>query len=158
MKWEELLEVVRDEPVFETGLLLAGEVDTRPLAGAGLETSAVRRHLTLRLQHHDRPSLLAGKLHAVLTRRYMKGRDMYDLLWYFADRSWPGPNLVLLNNALQQTEWRGGEVNSGNWRGFVRDRVLVLDWRRVAADVRPFLETSEEAALLTRENVLKALE
>ncbi len=55
------------------------EVDTHPSAGAGLATTIVRRHVTLRLQHHDRASLLAGKLHAVFQRRYVKGRDLYDL-------------------------------------------------------------------------------
>jgi hypothetical protein len=79
------------------------EVDTRPPAGAGLATSLVRRHVTLHLQHHDRASLLAGKLHAVLERRYTKGRDLFDLLWYLSDPDWPPPNLTLLNNALQQT-------------------------------------------------------
>jgi hypothetical protein len=56
------------------------EVDTPPPAGAGLETTLIRRHVTLRLQHHDRASLLAGKLPALFQRRYVKGRDLYDLL------------------------------------------------------------------------------
>ena len=30
----------------------------------------MRRHTLLHVQHHDRPSLLAGKLHAVLQRRW----------------------------------------------------------------------------------------
>jgi hypothetical protein len=33
----------------------------------------------LNLQHHDRPSLLAGKLHAILQRSWPKGRDLFDL-------------------------------------------------------------------------------
>jgi hypothetical protein len=41
----------------------------------------VRRHVLLQLHHHDRASLLAGKLHAVL---HAKGRDFFDLL----QRSW----------------------------------------------------------------------
>ncbi len=44
------------------------EVDTRAPSGAILETTVVRRHETLNLQHHDRASLLAGKLHAILER------------------------------------------------------------------------------------------
>jgi predicted nucleotidyltransferase component of viral defense system len=67
------------------------EVDTRPPAGAGLATTVVRRHVTLQLQHHDRPTLLAGKMHALLQRRYVKGRDLYDLMWYLSDRAWPEP-------------------------------------------------------------------
>ena len=81
------------------------EVDTHPPAGAGLETTLIRRHVTLRLQHHDRASLLAGKLHALFQRRYVKGRDLYDLMWYLSDPDWPAPNLALLQNALQQTGW-----------------------------------------------------
>jgi hypothetical protein len=42
------------------------EIDTNPPAGALLETSLVRRHVLLNLQHHKRASLLAGKLHAIL--------------------------------------------------------------------------------------------
>jgi predicted nucleotidyltransferase component of viral defense system len=52
------------------------------------------------LQHHDRASLLAGKLHALFQRRYVKGRDLYDLMWYLSDPNWPEPNLTLLQNAL----------------------------------------------------------
>ena len=57
-------------------LAIRVELDTRPPAGATTEISLVRRHETLRLFHHDRASLLAGKLHAVLQRPYTKGRDL----------------------------------------------------------------------------------
>jgi hypothetical protein len=40
------------------------------------------------LQHHDRASLLAGKIHAILQRPFLKGRDLYDLLWYLSDPAW----------------------------------------------------------------------
>lgn len=59
----------------------------------------------LNLLHYDKSSLLAGKLHAVLTRKYTKGRDLYDLMWYLSDPTWPAPNLIQLNNALKQTGW-----------------------------------------------------
>lgn len=79
------------------------EVDTNTPAGAGLETSLVRRRVMPQLQHHDRPSLFAGKLHALLRHPYTKGRDLYDLLWYLSGPKWPAPNLILLNKALGQT-------------------------------------------------------
>ena len=46
------------------GFSIMLEVDTKPPAGVGLARSLVRRRVMLQLQHHDRPSLLAGKLHA----------------------------------------------------------------------------------------------
>ncbi len=86
------------------------EVDTNPPVGAKTDVSLVRRHITLRLFHHDRASLLAGKLHDVLQRGYTKGRDLYDLIWYLSDPDWPMPNLSLLNAALHQSDWHGEEL------------------------------------------------
>jgi hypothetical protein len=133
------------------------EVDTNPPAGAVLETSIVRRHLTLHLQHHDRASLLAGNVHAILQRPYAKGRDVYDLLWSLSDPDWPEPNLRLLNNALQQTGWTGDTPTAENWREVVCARLQTLAWDRVVADVRPFLDPAGGVGLLTLENVLKVL-
>ena len=59
-------------------------------------------------------------------RRYVKGRDIYDLIWYLSDRTWPEPNIELLNNALRQTNWDGPEVTLANWRELVRQRVETI--------------------------------
>ena len=133
------------------------EVDSNPPPGARSVSTIVRRHVTLNLRHHDRASLLAGKLHAVLARRYTKGRDIYDLLWYLSDRSWPEPNLELLNNALQQTGWDGPGMTRESWRQIVRQQVETWQWKQVVADVEPFLERREDVALLTKENLLALL-
>ncbi len=134
------------------------EVDTNPPKGAGLKTTVVRRHVILQLQHHDQPSLLSGKIRAVLQRTFTKGRDLYDLLWYLSDPEWPAPNLTLLNNALTQTGWEGPTLTEQSWRGVLRQRVESLDWRTVREDVAPFIERSEDLGLLTRENILGLLE
>lgn len=134
------------------------EVDTRPPAGAGLETSLVRRHVLLNLQHHDRSSLLAGKLHAILQRPYLKGRDLYDLIWYLSDRGWPAPNLTLLNHALAQTDWNGPHLTLENWREVVRKKINSVSFELALQDVRPFLLPDEETKLFSRENLLHLLD
>jgi hypothetical protein len=128
------------------------EVDTQPPAGAVLTTSVVRRFVVLQIQHHDKASLLSGKLHAILQRSFTKGRDIYDLLWYLSDPTWPRPNLIMLNNALAQTSWQGGELTEENWREFVYARLRRLDWTTIQADVRPFLEPGFDLDLLTLTN------
>lgn len=133
------------------------EVDTRPPAGAQLETSLVRRYVTLQLHHHDKASLLAGKLHAILNRPYAKGRDWYDLVWYLSDSQWPGPNVELLKNALAQTDREGDTVTKDNWRSLVIERARQLDWALVRNDAAPFLEDQAEVELLTRDNLLRLL-
>ena len=133
------------------------EIDTNPPAGANFETSVVRRHCLLNLQHYDKGSLLAGKLHAFLTRKYVKGRDVYDLMWYLSDGTWPEPNYLFLNSALKQTGRPGPEITADNWRNEIILRVSRFDWDKVIADVRPFLERREEVKLLTRQNLIKLL-
>jgi hypothetical protein len=134
------------------------EVDTRPPRGAVVETTLVRRHVFLNLQHHDRASLLAGKLHALLQRPYLKGRDLYDLIWYLSAPDWPAPNLTLLNNALAQTGWSGPRLTSRTWRETLRAHLMEIPWKQVVADVEPFLISREESALLTRETLDRLLE
>jgi hypothetical protein len=152
-----LLSEVGLSPHANEVLAIKLKVDTNPPAGAGLVTSLVRRYVTLRLQHHDRASLLAGKLHALLQRAYTKGRDLYDLMWYLADPAWPEPNLELLANTLAQTGWRAAWPTAETWRSVVFERLKRLDWKAAVSDVRPFLERPAELDLLTLENLGRLL-
>jgi hypothetical protein len=133
------------------------EVDTNPPAGARTETRLVRRFVMLNLLHHDRSSLLAGKLHAVLARRYTKGRDLYDLAWYLSDPNWPEPNIVLLDNALRQTGWRGPTVTEQNWRQRVADKLDTVDWKLARSDVSPFLERKQDVNTVSETVLLPLL-
>ena len=63
---------------------------------------------------------MAGKLHAVLCRKYTKGRDFYDLLWYLTKKI--TPNIKLLNNSIVRTEkedWEMGKVMIRKYCGTV---------------------------------------
>lgn len=133
------------------------EVDTRPPSDAGLQSTIVRRYVLLHLQHHDQPSLLAGKLHAILQRPYAKGRDLYDLFWYLSNPDWPEPNIQMLNNALEKTGWQGRRLMTENWREAVWSRLQSIDWETAVAEVQPFLIDLPEARLLTRDNLRQLL-
>ena len=74
-----------------------------------LTTSSNRLGLNYVARHYDLPSLMAGKLHAVLTRRYakgsdghssIKGRDYFDLLWYC--KKGVRPSLARLSDLLSE--------------------------------------------------------
>lgn len=136
----------------EEKLAIKLEIDTRPPAGAHCERRVVTRYATFLVQHYDLPSLLAGKLHAAITRRYAKGRDWYDLLWYFSHRPPVDPNLPLLQNALDQTQG-SGRYDAASWRDLVRARLATLNMQAVCDDVSVFLERPRDATLLTRDNL-----
>ena len=133
------------------------EIDTRPPHGAQSERRVVTHYRTFVLQYYDMSSLLAGKLHAIISRRYSKGRDWYDLLWYRSRRPPAEPNIELLQNALDQTQGTG-KLKARRWRELVRSRIADLDFQAILADVRPFLERSEDSAILTKENLIALLE
>lgn len=140
------------------GFAIKVEVDTNPPKGAGLETSVIRKFVLLQLQHHDKASLFSGKIHAILQRPYLKGRDVYDLFWYLSDSDWPEPNLNLLNNALAQTNWSGGKVTQVNWRRLIKARLFEVNWQTVLNDVRQFIEPQFNLSILNRENLERLLD
>lgn len=137
----------------EQKLAIKVEIDTLPPAGAHCEGRIVTRHMTFFIQHYDLPSLLAGKLHAAITRKYAKGRDWYDLVWYLSQYPPIGPNLLLLQNALDQTQGIG-RSDAHAWRALVLARIKSLDMAAISADAAPFLERPLDAALLTRDNLM----
>jgi len=157
IRFQRLLSELGVSPQPHEWLMIKVEVDTHPPAGATLATTVIRRYVLLNLQHHDRASLLAGKLHAVLQREYAKGRDLYDLVWYLSDPDWPAPNLIMLNNALAQSGWTQGTVTGDTWRRVVWERLERLDWQQAAQDVAPFLMNPAEVDLLTPETLHKLL-
>jgi len=136
----------------EQKLSIKVEIDTRPPAGAAMQRAVITRHFTFVIRHYDLPSLMAGKLHALLTRGYPKGRDWYDLVWYRSRRPPVQPNLPLLQHALDQTQ-DADRYRAADWRGLLRARLADLDTAALARDVAPFLERPADAALLERVNL-----
>ena len=133
------------------------EVDTNPPDGAGLATTTVRRYGTLRLTHHDKSSLVAGKIAAVLMREWTKGRDVYDLVWYLSDVTWPEPNETLLRNALLQGDRPDLATADRAWQDALVSRLRSAPWDHVLLDVERFLERPEERWMVERETVLGVL-
>lgn len=134
------------------------EVDSNPPAGASLEVTTVRRFVTLRLAHHDKSSLIAGKVAALLFREWLKGRDVYDLVWYLSDPAWPEPNEVLLSNATGQAGRTDLMSDRAAWKRALVERLESDPWSGVLADVERFLERPADAWMLEREAVLGVLE
>jgi len=134
------------------------EIDSNPPKGAALETILTNKFFPLALLSHDKPSLFSGKIHALLSRRYTKGRDYFDLGWYLS--KWPdlSPNISFLINALQQTKWGAPFPSENNWKEFLRDVLEKADWKKVKQDVTPFLERALDLQMVTKENILSLLQ
>lgn len=124
------------------------EVDTNPPMGSGFETRVVGFPEPFSIVVQDFPSLFAGKIHALLCRDYIKGRDWFDFVWYASKKI--QVNLLNLQNALiQQGPWKGQELNiDTNWvNEKLIEKIKMIDWVVAKKDVQPFLRERQLRSL-----------
>ena len=96
-------------------------------------------------------------MHALLTRKYTKGRDFFDIAWYLSRFKTLSPNLTLLHNALTQTQFKGAMPTQENWRQYLYAVVKKIDWKVIDQDVANFLENPGDMDIFTKENVLQLI-
>lgn len=137
------------------------EVDTNPPAGSGHELKYLDFPFVSTVAVQDRPSLFAGKLHALLCREYIKGRDWYDFIWYTSNRT--GINYDFLSSAINQTgPWQGQAIAvDKTWLlNKLELKINAMNWQQAAADVRRFVRVTEQPslALWGRELFLRQLD
>jgi len=129
------------------------EIDTNPPAGWKTILSPVAKAFVFAVNSFDLPSLYATKLHACFFRKFIKGRDFYDLIWYLGKKV--EPNYPLLNNAIEQTEKVNLRIDRDNFREFMRQRLTGIDLSLARKDAERFLEDKSELNLFDRDLILK---
>jgi predicted nucleotidyltransferase component of viral defense system len=106
---DQLIVIEADEAILGEGhprqrLKIKLEIDIDPPQGFETESKYVLLPVPFSIRVYSLPDLLAGKLHAVLCRRWrsrVKGRDWYDLVWY-AGR-YPEVRLSHLEERMRQS-------------------------------------------------------
>lgn len=125
------------------------EIDVNPPSGSGEETSYLDFPLDYVVRHQDLPSNFALKIHALLCRGFLKGRDWFDFSWYVSRGV--VPNLALLRNALVRAgPWSGDEALSVDltWlKSALSAAIAQIDWANAVEDVRRFLRPPEQKSL-----------
>ena len=124
------------------------EIDANPPAGSDFEYTYLSFPVDYEVCHQDPSSNFAFKIHTLLCRPYLKGRDWYDFNWYIAQNI--SPKIELLQNALVQWgPWERQDINvDGAWLvDTLRDKMTSIDWRAAAADVERFLKPVEQKSL-----------
>ncbi len=88
--WQQLILIEAPESMLlninqQSILKIKLEIDTLPPSGFDTEMKYVFSPVQFAVRIYTLPSLFAGKLHAVLCRKWknrVKGRDWYDFAWY----------------------------------------------------------------------------
>ena len=124
------------------------EIDTNPPAGSAFQTSYITFPGVAAVTTQTLPSGFGTKAHALLCRRYVKGRDWYDFVWYTSRKI--KPDLELLQNALfQQGPWAGRplEMTPEWFFDNMGAAIRRVDWKEARSDVRRFVPTVEQQGL-----------
>lgn len=125
------------------------EIDVEPPAQSVDAFTFLDFPVDYEVRHQDLASNFALKIHALLCRDYVKGRDWYDFSWYAAQDVYP--NLPHLEAALQQFgPWKkieGLSVDRDWLEEKLNSRIDEIDWDAAKQDVRRFLPPMEAESL-----------
>ncbi len=130
------------------------EIDTNPPPGAEFKVETLLVPIPFQVKLYTLPCLFAGKLHALLCRKWkhrVKGRDYYDLLWYLG-RETPC-HLAHLQSRMEQTgHWDPEKkLNLTALQELLTDRFESIDFEQAKSDVRPFIKDANALDLWSQE-------
>lgn len=145
--------VAQDLPPGQV-LKIKVEVDTDPPPGFLTATRYLLLPIPFAVRCYTLPSLFAGKMHALLCRKWknrVKGRDWYDLVWYAANH--PQLNLHHLEQRMRQTgHWsEAAPLTHAAFEELLKDAIACLDIEQARQDVAPFVRDHQTLALWSQE-------
>lgn len=126
------------------------EIDTDPPSGASYEVKTLLVPIPFQVRLFALPSLFAGKLHAVLCRKWksrVKGRDFYDFVWYLG-RNVPCDLAHLQQRMAQTGHWDpAAPLDLPTLKDRLHERFQAIDFEQAKADIRPFIQDDAELDL-----------
>jgi predicted nucleotidyltransferase component of viral defense system len=147
---EEILQAIPKGQVLKIKL----EVDTDPPPDFATQTRYLLQPIPFAVRAFVLPDLFAGKMHAILCRRWknrVKGRDWYDLVWYAANH--PELHLYHLEQRMRQTgDWKDdAPLTSESFKDLLTEGINNLDVDQARNEVEPFVKNPENLSIWSRE-------
>jgi predicted nucleotidyltransferase component of viral defense system len=119
------------------------EVDINPPLAFQTEDLLLTRPYSMFISCLTLPNLFAGKLHALLFRKWknrVKGRDWFDFEWYLKQ----GTPLNLQHFALRAFEsgdWPSKNLSKDELMKILTEKIDTVDINQIKSDVTPFIES-----------------
>jgi predicted nucleotidyltransferase component of viral defense system len=130
------------------------ELDTDPPSGFATQTRYLLQPIPFSVRAFVLPDLFAGKMHAILCRRWkgrVKGRDWYDLVWYAAQH--PELHLFHLEQRMRQTgDWKEDKpLTSERFKDLLIHAINSLNVEQARKEVEPFVKNPEALSIWSQE-------
>lgn len=119
------------------------EVDINPPAGANYELKYQLLPSPYQIRLYDLPSLFAGKIHAILCRKWnlrTKGRDLYDYVFFLSLNT--KVNIDLVKNKLIESKYikESDSFNIDILRELLKEKFKEINYDNAREDVKPFIK------------------
>ena len=150
--WQELVleDIVKQHGISSNkSIKIKIEIDRVPPLGFETEEKLLVRPFSFYLNCFSLPSLFAGKLHALLFRKWknrVKGRDWYDMEWYIR-KGVPLNIPHFLLRARETKDWNEETINKEQVLELLKDKIHSVSFDSVKDDVRKFIRNDEQLAI-----------
>ena len=145
-------DILRMHPGRPSKIKIKFETDTDPPPGFTTENKLMLLPFSFYVGCYSLPDLFAGKMHALLFRRWgarVKGRDWYDLEWYI--KQGIPVNLAHLSERIRQSgELQEHRINKSDLFNLLKERIANLDVSQAALDIKPFIKEKEKLDIWSR--------
>ena len=125
------------------------EIDTCPPEGAKYEYKYGLFPSPFRILLLTKESLFSGKLHALICRNWVKGRDYYDYLFYLGNNV--KPNIKYLENAIKQVDKKTENLDISSIKKRLIDRFNEVDFNEAKKDCIQFINDKSKLDLWSKE-------
>ncbi|OIP04864.1 MAG: hypothetical protein AUJ97_02185 [Bacteroidetes bacterium CG2_30_32_10] len=154
---DEMLGLINSQSVLKVKL----EVDTNPPPLFDTEIKYVFSPLQFAVRTYSLPSLFAGKMHALLCRKWKtrtKGRDWYDFVWYTS--KYPTLKLVHLEQRMRQSgHYTNDEpLTIKTCLDYIYNSIEKLDINMAINEVSPFISNPRSLDLWRKDFFIAASE
>ncbi|QTE22298.1 nucleotidyl transferase AbiEii/AbiGii toxin family protein [Polaribacter cellanae] len=140
-------EIVLEDIIKETGvrsnknLRIKIEVDRQPPLNFNTEEKLLLRPFSFYVKCFTKPSLFAGKMHALLFRKWktrVKGRDWYDLEWYIK-KGIPLDVKHFLTRAKDTNDWQNTNISNEQIIELLNTKIETVSFSSIKEDVVRFI-------------------
>ena len=141
-------EIVLEDLIKQTGvrsnrtIKIKIEVDRNPPLQFSTEEKLLIRPFSFYVKCFTRSSLFAGKMHALLYRKWkgrVKGRDWYDLEWYIK-KGIPLDVEHFLNRAKDTRDWKEHSITSEQIKQLLKNKIAEVSIDNIKEDVVRFIK------------------
>ena len=144
-------EIVLEDIIKEIGvrsnktLKIKIEVDRQPPLNFNTEEKLLIRPFSFYVKCFSKSSLFAGKMHAILFRKWknrVKGRDWYDLEYYIK-KGIPLDVTHFLARAIDTKDWQENSISEKQIIELLYSKIDTVDFNDIREDVVRFIKNDE---------------